>query len=395
MRALPGTFVLLVMTSACDGAVSGDAQVACDIDRDCQDGDLCNGAERCVAGVCAASASAAAAERSACLASEDACGGACLASEDACGGACASGERCERAVCVAACLPPTAPVWSQVTVGTRLVFPTDTIVDIDAAQASIAPASPEVAGPGVTFTDPGRVAIEARWKTPEAGCEAAAFSAVYEIVGAVEADPERAPDAIAMDDPRLFQWAAGWDPPAWGGELDPSWQDLTRALGPATGAWDDATSLGNGGALTLVFEAPIADGPGPDLAVFENGFSERFLELAWVEVSSNGRDFVRFASLSLQREPVAAYGTLDPREVLGVAGRFRGGFGVTFDLGTLAQAPEVLTGRVDLSAITHVRVVDIVGDGAALDALGQPIYDPTPTFGSAGFDLEAIGAIAP
>lgn len=382
MRALPVTFALLVMSGACDGAASVGAEAACDVDRDCQDGDVCNGAERCVAGLCAASEAA----------SEE--GRACLESEDACGGACASHERCERAVCVAACLPPTAPVWSLVTVGTRLVFPTDTIVDIDDAQASIAPASPEVAGPGVTFTGPGRVAIEARWRVPEAGCEGASFRAAYEIVGAVEADPERAPDAITMDDPRLFQWAAGWEAPVWGGELDPSWQDLTRALGPATGAWDDATSLGNGGALTMVFEAPIADGPGPDLAVFENGFSERFLELAWVEVSSNGRDFARFASLSLQREPVAAYGTLDPREVLGVAGRFRAGFGVTFDLGTLAQAPEVLTGRVDLSAITHVRVVDIVGDGSAMDALGHPIFDPTPTFGSAGFDLEAIGAIA-
>jgi len=32
-----------------------------------------------------------------------------------------------------------------------------------------------------------------------------------------------------------------------------------------------------------------------------------------------------------------------------------------------------------------------VGDGSNLDSLGEVIYDPYPTSGSAGFDLDAVG----
>ena len=48
---------------------------------------------------------------------------------------------------------------------------------------------------------------------------------------------------------------------------------------------------------------------------------------------------------------------------------------------------------LDLTRVTHVRLVDIVGDGASTDASGDPIYDPFPTEGSAGFDLDAVGVI--
>ena len=52
--------------------------------------------------------------------------------------------------------------------------------------------------------------------------------------------------------------------------------------------------LGDDGSLVLTFPAPIADGAGPDFAVFENAFSTEFLELAFVEVSSDGTNFTRF-----------------------------------------------------------------------------------------------------
>jgi hypothetical protein len=38
--------------------------------------------------------------------------------------------------------------------------------------------------------------------------------------------------------------------------------------------------------------------------------------------------------------------------------------------------------------------VDVPGSGAFTDAGGRPIYDPWRTFGSGGFDLEAVGAIS-
>jgi hypothetical protein len=48
---------------------------------------------------------------------------------------------------------------------------------------------------------------------------------------------------------------------------------------------------------------------------------------------------------------------------------------------------------VDLSNITAIRIVDIIGDGSVRDSLGHLVYDPYPTTGSAGFDLDAVGLI--
>ena len=72
-------------------------------------------------------------------------------------------------------------------------------------------------------------------------------------------------------------------------------------------------------------------------------------------------------------------------------GKYRQGYGTPFDLADLSDKPEVLSGDVDLSSISHVRIVDVVGDGTFLDSLGKVIYDPYPTSGSAGFDLDAVG----
>jgi hypothetical protein len=48
---------------------------------------------------------------------------------------------------------------------------------------------------------------------------------------------------------------------------------------------------------------------------------------------------------------------------------------------------------LDLQHIRFVRIVDIIGNGATPDSRGWPIFDPTPTVGSGGFDLDAIGVI--
>ena len=79
-----------------------------------------------------------------------------------------------------------------------------------------------------------------------------------------------------------------------------TWDD---ACGAAPGITNDVVSLGDGGYALLTFDVVIADGPGPDLAVFENAFQMGdnvvFAELGFVEVSSNGQDFARFPSHSL------------------------------------------------------------------------------------------------
>ena len=171
------------------------------------------------------------------------------------------------------------------------------------------------------------------------------------------------------------------------------------ALGPATGNSADVVSLGDGGSITLHFDVGIGDGPGDDLAVFENGFfgvAGLFAEFAFVEASSNGIDFARFATSSLQGQAVSGFGTVDPSLYQGFAGDQPVGYGTGFDLSEFAGHPLVLAGDLDLSSISHVRIVDVVGDGSSLDGHGSAVYDPYPTpFATGGFDVEAVGVLHP
>jgi len=224
-----------------------------------------------------------------------------------------------------------------------------------------------------------------------------------------------------------------------------NWNDPSKALGPTTGNTVDVVSLGEltqqeilqgilPGMITLAFgdvSAPAADGfihngNGYDFAVFENGMisqvttgmgslqGQLLAELAYVEVSSNGVDFVRFPAVSLTPARTGAYGTIDMRNVHNLAGKHPNGYGICagtpFDLEELAGHPDVLSGKVDLQAIRCVRFVDVPGDGSFLDDAAQqvepntgppwrnypenhPIYDQWPTWGSGGFDLEAVGVL--
>ncbi|MEW5736765.1 MAG: choice-of-anchor U domain-containing protein [Thermodesulfobacteriota bacterium] len=201
--------------------------------------------------------------------------------------------------------------------------------------------------------------------------------------------------AVYMDDPSLAAWASAWVSYAPGPDVDAQWKKPEEALGKAQGTAFDIVCLGRGGSITLEFGATFKNGPGADLFVFENSFSDNFLELAYVEVSSDGQTFVRFPSRSLIKNPVSAYGTLNPTDVDGLAGKYRQGFGTPFDLQVLASRPEVLSGALNLTRVRYIRLVDVVGDGSSLDSVGQVIYDPYPTKGSAGFDLDAVAVSHP
>jgi len=257
-------------------------------------------------------------------------------------------------------------------------------------------------------------------------------------------------DAGAILNPIFRGWARGW------AEYAPSddewsgagvWNDPNKALGPATGDNFDIVSLGDldegeiaggiePGRITLVFGDPceagdtgaIRDAKGYDFAVFENGFvsawntvggsvaGQMLGELGYVEVSSNGRDFVRFASVSLTPAPVGPYpfGTIEISNVHNLAGKHPNANGLCtgtpFDLRDVAGDPLVMSGAADINDIHYVRIVDIPGSGDFLDEAqghidaakwpiigvydhNHPIYDAWVTSGSGGLDVEAVGVL--
>lgn len=164
----------------------------------------------------------------------------------------------------------------------------------------------------------------------------------------------------------------------------------------ATGKADNqVVSLGDKGYVICEFDPPITNGVGWDFAVFENSFNDYFLELAFVEVSSDGIHFFSFPAYSLTpiSQQVSTFGLLDPTKIHNLAGKYRVLYGTPFDLDSLPDHP-----LIDKNQITKVRVVDVCGSinplYASFDSQNRIINDPFPTpFESSGFDLDAIGAI--
>jgi hypothetical protein len=180
---------------------------------------------------------------------------------------------------------------------------------------------------------------------------------------------------------------------------DASFGAPENALGPVDGDNFDVFSLGDGGTITFFFAGAIANPPGDDFAVYENGFyapGGLFLELAFVEVSSDGAAFARFDSAALRAAPVGGGEAVDPTDYHNLAGKHPLGRGTGFDLAQLAGHPLVQSGAVRLDQIQYVRLVDVIGNGSTHDAAGRPVYDPYPTpYASGGFDADAVGAPEP
>ena len=134
------------------------------------------------------------------------------------------------------------------------------------------------------------------------------------LCGAAQAGPfapaagQPGTTAISMNSPSFIGWAVGFENYLPGANVDAGFKTPNLALGPATGVSTDTVSLGDSGSITLTFGRPIINGLGADFAVFENSFSDTFLELAWVEVSSNGTQFFRFPGFSFTSSPVGHSG---------------------------------------------------------------------------------------
>ena len=157
-------------------------------------------------------------------------------------------------------------------------------------------------------------------------------------------------------------------------------------------------SLGDGGTAVLTFDSPICNQQGPDFAVFENPFHSAphcFLELAFVEVSSDGENYFRFPAVTNvpYETQMGGFGVMDATMIHNFAGKYEVMYGTPFDLDEMAD--NVL---LDKNKITHIRLVDVIGtinpEYATYDSEGHIVNDPFPTpFWSSGFDLDAIGVI--
>ncbi len=203
--------------------------------------------------------------------------------------------------------------------------------------------------------------------------------------------------AVSPTSSAFVAWATGWTNYEAGANCDEMWRTPEMATNAEDG---EIVCLGDAGRITLTFEHPIQDGPGPDFAVFENAIrvapGKAFLEHAWVEVSSDGSNFVRMFNRSLTPAPLSMTGYYFSNawttvtDVTGLGCKYEAGFGEPYDLGELAATAT----NIDLWNVRYVRIIDIVGDGSCTDSVGHVIYDPHPTTGSAGFDLDAVGVLS-
>ena len=202
--------------------------------------------------------------------------------------------------------------------------------------------------------------------------------------------------SIKNDHSSIIGWASGAEIVR--GKMQINQTNNSRAtLGDsvsAIGAYDgNVVSLGDSGIVTLSFDEPIQNNDGYDFAVFENGFQVGFsyyLELAHVEVSANGIDFVRFPSESLSDTSFQSdnFAYTDPEKIRNLAGKHQAPYGTLFDLEELG-----------LEEVNYIRLVDVIGSVndsfGSRDSKGRIINDPWPTpFASSGFDLDAVAIVS-
>lgn len=217
-------------------------------------------------------------------------------------------------------------------------------------------------------------------------------------------DNDQVNNEYARDDAALVFWASEVI------DMNRGWVDYqNESLGYASFGGDtdmlgpDGTpvSLGDAGSVTLGFDQTIVNGEGDDFVVFENGFGSAgsvFMEIAFVEVSSNGTDFSRLPAFCRHEGQIGGFDMADPADFYNLAGNFQGGTGI--DLQDLVDCGDanVASGAVALNNIQFVRLVDVVGDvdgpGTTFDYLGRPVSDPYPTpYASSGMDITGVAGI--
>ena len=227
--------------------------------------------------------------------------------------------------------------------------------------------------------------------------------------------------AVVRSDTRIKAWATSVASVSFGANMttdsydysDVDYTDVSKALGTATGDhYYGIVALGSGGSIVLHFDSGISNGDGLDFAVFENVDFAGFVELAYVEVSSDGEHFVRFPNFYLGTSRLGAFENANyPQLSYNLGSKYYKQFGQGYDLAELEYAYDfIMSGKseftdefiesfllnyqyLDLNNVSYVRIEDIPGDGSRLDSEGFPIYDPYKTEGPAGFDLQGVAVL--
>lgn len=211
-------------------------------------------------------------------------------------------------------------------------------------------------------------------------------------------------DAIPANDARIQSWAGACTVSrGWKNMADTTLGKTTGGSGSSSSGAPDLNvlSLGDSGSAVMELTDPVRNGPGPDFAVFENGFanplnaSEAYLEFAFVEVSSDGAHYVRFPAVSNTQDTaqIDNFTYMDASLVHNLAGKYINGYGTPFDLEELKNEP-----GLDVDHIRFIRIVDVVGSldsaYASFDKNGRMINDPFPSpYPTGGFDLEAVAVL--
>lgn len=235
------------------------------------------------------------------------------------------------------------------------------------------------------------------WTTPVAPVELpAASTEVFDGIVGTEGCK-----AIRFDNEAILGWATscvvtrGYQNIEQAGALADYGTDNDGVGASSESTGEGVVSLGDAGYAVLTFGMPISNGEGYDFAVFENALNHTFLELAFVEVSSDGEHYYRFPSVSNTQteQQISNGGALDATKINNLAGKYIVGWGTPFDL-------EELDGysNLDINNVTHVRVVDVVGSINPLygttDKNGHLINDPYPTpWNTSGFDLSGVAVM--
>lgn len=201
--------------------------------------------------------------------------------------------------------------------------------------------------------------------------------------------------SIHKDALEIVNWASGTEITRGNMQVNdtslgkPSVGTLSDCLGEVDGG---VLSLGDGGEVILSFKDPIVNRTGYEIAVFENGFAvglSYYLELAHVEVSNDGENWVRFPSeVAIDTTyQTNNFSYTKPEEVYNLAGKHQAPYGTLFDLE-----------EVGLDTANYVKIIDVVGSlndsFGTRDSKGTIINDPWPSpFESGGFDLDAVAVV--